>query len=398
MGLGLLWGLDFWLIGFHEHASVDWVPLLTGTIALWLAFGSERRLSTPWRAALAGTGSAVLTATAALLGWTPPDWGLLETACLLALLVRTCRKVERPAVALSLSVLLGAAVIDEPLRTEGSGITLTYPFLLTFAVGGAIAAGCFLRTVEARRARAVADVRLAERLQLARELHDFVAHHVTGILAQAHAAHVVHMSQPHQVGPILNNIVDAGQQTMDSMRRLIRVLRTDDEEPQVRGSGELHAELTKLVSAFSDHGDGSAARLEVTAAARYSELSPEVCAAIHSVVREALTNVRRHVPGGQATVRLHRTGDGQLRVDVYNTAPLGRRAAPSGGHGGYGLIGLRERAEAVGGTLTAGPTDDDGWWLIAHFPTAGAPTGVSHAPRHRRTRADRADRADTARA
>ncbi|MFC4505184.1 MULTISPECIES: sensor histidine kinase [Streptomyces] len=373
LGLGLLWVLDLVLIGFHEHASIDWLPLVTGTATLWLAFGSERRLSTPWRAGLAGVGSAAMTVTSMLLEWTPPDWGLLETASLLVLVVRTCRTVERPGVALALSALLAAAVIDEPLRTEGSGITLTYPFLLTFAVGAAVGTGCFLRTLQARQARTVAAVRLAERLQLARELHDFVAHHVTGILAQANAASVIHLSQPQQIGPILNNITEAGQQTMESMRRLIRVLRTDDEEPEVRGPGELFAQLTKLVSTFGDQGDGSVGRLEVTAAARRSEVSPEVGAAIHSVVREALTNVRRHAPGSQATVRVHRTGDLLFRVDVHNTAPRGWAASPSGGHGGYGLIGLRERAENVGGTLTAGPTNDQGWWLIAHFPTAASP-------------------------
>ncbi|WP_246203384.1 sensor histidine kinase [Streptomyces tailanensis] len=191
---------------------------------------------------------------------------------------------------------------------------------------------------------------------------------MTGIIAQAHAAGVIHESAPHQVGPILGNIAEAGQRTMDSMRRLIRVLREEGGQTTLERPEEPYAELTKLVSAFSGQGDGSTAQLEITGAARKSGLLPEVGSAVHRVVQEALTNVRRHALGAQATVRVHCTRDDLLRVDVYNTGPERRGFHPTGGQGGYGLIGLRERVEAVGGSLTAGPADDGGWWLIAHFP------------------------------
>ncbi|MPY60544.1 sensor histidine kinase [Streptomyces spongiae] len=365
--LGALWLLDTVLIGLQQHALTDWLPEATGLAALGLLLAPESRLSIEWRAGLAAAGSAAVTLGVALGRWPLPDWGLLETACLLVLIARTCRSVRRPGLAVALTAALGACVIDEPLRTEGTGITLTYPFLLTFAVGGAIGTGCYLRTLEARRARTVAAVRLAERLQLARELHDFVAHHVTGIVVQAQAADVIHQDAPHQVGPMLRNIAEAGQRTLDSMRRMVRVLREDDEAAAGR-PGELYAELTTLVSAFCDQGDGSVARLEITALARRTRLLPEVESAVHRVVQEALTNVHRHAPGAQVTVRIHRTGDGLLRADVHNTAPPRPTTSPTGGTGGYGLTGLRERAQAVGGTLTAGPSDDGGWWIIAHFP------------------------------
>nr|WP_247198705.1 ATP-binding protein [Streptomyces sp. LBUM 1477] len=103
------------------------------------------------------------------------------------------------------------------------------------------------------------------------------------------------------------------------------------------------------------------------------------------MVQEALTNVRRHAPGTRATVRVQRTRGDLLRVDVHNGGPEGRVSRPTGGRGGYGLIGLRERVEAVGGSLTAGPADDGGWWLIAHFPVLEdappASTEKSAAPR-----------------
>ncbi|WP_254409244.1 sensor histidine kinase [Streptomyces sp. AC495_CC817] len=393
--LGVLWLLDIGIVVSRHRGPLDWLPLVTGPVALVLVLVPESRLSITWRTGFCAAISTTVTLSISLTGWAMPGWGLLETACMLVLLVRICRRVARPRVALALAAAVGASVIDEPLRTGGTGITLTYPFLLTFAVGGAVGAGCYLRTLDARRRRTIAAVRLAERIQLARELHDFVAHHVTGIIAQAHAASVIHESAPHQVGPILGNISEAGQRTMDSMRRLIRVLREDGEQVSLERPEEPYGELTKLVSEFSGQGDGSTAQLEITGAARRSVLLPEVGSAVHRVVQEALTNVRRHAPGTQATVRVHRTRDDLLRVDVYNEGPAGRVSRPTGGRGGYGLIGLRERAEAVGGSLTAGPDDEGGWWLIAHFPVLpkaepeeseeGAAPGSASGPVSRRT-------------
>jgi hypothetical protein len=97
---------------------------------------------------------------------------------------------------------VGAGVIDEPLRTGGTGGTLRYPFLPTFAVGGAIGAGCRLRPQDVRRQRTIVATGLAEPLQLARELHGLVAHHVTGSITQAQAAGVIHESAPQQIGPL----------------------------------------------------------------------------------------------------------------------------------------------------------------------------------------------------
>lgn len=373
-GLGVLWLVDVVIVWCSPGGMAAWLPVLSGLAALSLVLGPERWLSTEARAGLAAAGSMVLTASVLLMGRPLPDWGLLETACLLALLARTCSRVRRPGVAVALAAALGVCVIDEPLRTEGSGITLSYPFLLTFAVGAAIGVGCFLRAAEARRERAAAAVRLAERLRLAQELHDFVSHHITGIIAQAHAGSVIHRSAPEKIGPIMDNIAEAGQRTMDSMRRLLRVLR--DEVP-AEYRGEPCLALAKLVSSFNGQGDGSVARLEITAAARRLPSSAEVWTVVHRVVQEGLTNVRRHAPGTQATVRLDLTRDGLLRVDVHNTALRRQGVTPVGGPGGHGLAGLRERMEAVGGTLTAGPTDEGGWRLVAHAPTraAGTPGG-----------------------
>jgi signal transduction histidine kinase len=365
-GLGLAWLLDVEMIWPSHPGGTGWLPSLSGLAAVALLLVPGRRLPAEWRAGVAAVGSLAMTLDLVLVGRSVPDWGLLETTCLLILLIRTCRSA-RPAAALAVSAALAAAVIDEPLRTGGTGITLTYPFLLTFVVGGAIGGGCYLRMLDARRARMVAAVRLNERLQLARDLHDFVAHHVTGIVVQAQAAGFVHHSAPHSVGPILRNIAEAGQETLDSMRRLVRVLREDEDTSQDRG--DLYAELARLVSAFcgpdDDHAD---TRLEITSPARRTRLAPDAETAVQRLVQEALTNVRRHAPGARVAIRVDTAGDDLLRVDVHNTAPTRQAESPAGGRSGYGLMGLRERALAAGGTLAAGPADDGGWRITAHFP------------------------------
>ncbi len=165
--LGVLWLLDLGIIGSQQQGILDWLPLVTGPLALALVLTPESRLSTELRAGISAAASTAVTMGTCLMGWAMPEWGLLETACMLVLLARACRNVARPGVALALAAAMGVSVIDEPLRTGGTAITLTYPFLLTFAVGGAIGAGCYLRTLDARRIRTIASIRLAERVRLA---------------------------------------------------------------------------------------------------------------------------------------------------------------------------------------------------------------------------------------
>ncbi|MGJ5894715.1 sensor histidine kinase [Streptomyces niveiscabiei] len=259
------------------------------------------------------------------------SWGLLETVALLVLLTRTARRVRRPATAVALSAALGLAVIVLPLRGDTRD-SFGYSFLLTFAVGGAVGLGCYLRLLDARRARAMDAVRHNERLELARDLHDFVAHHVTGIIVHANAALMVQETSPEQVKPLLEGISRAGGETLDSMRRLVRVLREEDHE--AARPGELLTELDRLVGAFAGHG--TEARLDVEDTVRGVRLAPEVETSVHRVVQEALTNVRRHAPGAGVAVRLglHQRGDCrrlwvEVRGDLTTTATAHRpRLAP----------------------------------------------------------------------
>ncbi|MET7694038.1 histidine kinase [Streptomyces sp. NPDC005483] len=374
VGLAALWLLDLAGLVDSGDSPLQLIMLIFGTLTALALLLPDRRPPFVMRASAAALGSLALTSVC-LLG-TPAEfsWGLLETTALLGLLVRTARRLRRPAAAVAMSAALSVAVIALPLRMSTDYETLTFSFLLTFAVVGAAGLGCYLRLLDARRARAVTAVRHNERLELARDLHDFVAHHVTGIIVHANAALMIQNSSPEQVKPLLEGISRAGSETLDSMRRLVRVLREDDH--QAARPGELLTELDRLVSAFAGHG--TEATLDAEPAVRGARLAPEVETSVHRVVQEALTNVRRHAPGTDVAVRLgldRHAGADLLRVEVRNTAPTVRSALPTGGRSGFGLVGLRERAEAVEGALTSGRTPDGGWSVTARFPVLAAVQG-----------------------
>ena len=395
--MALLWVLDVAAVVSVAGLEGDgvWWRVVPGVVAAVVVLSPGRPPASTW-----GVGVAVLVSWAVTLGMfasvTPgfAGWGLLETLCLLLLLVRTAKDVPVPWQAAALSAALGVAAIAAPMRLDGNGVA--FSFLLTFPTGAAIGLGCHLRSLDDRRRRAVAAVRQSERLELARELHDFVAHHVTGIVVQAQAARVIRESAPEQVDVLLGHIERAGAETLQSMRKLVRVLREDDARA-VR-PGDLFAELGELVAAFAERD--APATLQVAAEVRQARPDPEVETSVRNVVREGLTNVRRHASGSPAVsvrVALAGEGDGEggreggregdgdgdrdgrwIRVEVHN-APSSRRAAPHaeplGGRGGLGLVGLAERAAAVGGTLHASRAEDGGWRLTAEFPLRGAVAG-----------------------
>lgn len=365
----LVWLLDLESSDGIRGGDNNWIPpLVAGGVAALLLLIPDRYLSLHRRAWIAAAGSLALTATMLLTADVDGNWGMLESVCLLILLGRACRRIPLPLVAIP----LGIAVISGPARTFGWGpdefaAALSFSFVLTFAAGGVIGLGCYLRVLDARRARAVETVRQGERLELARDLHDFVAHHVTGIVVQANAARAIRETAPERIDAILADIHDAGTETLDSMRRLVRVLREVDGRP--RRQGELFSEIAALVSDFCG-GDEQRATLSVAAAARGARLAPEVETSVHRLVQESLTNARRHAPGAAVAVQVGLTGE-QLRVEVRNTAAAEVPALPVGGRGGFGVVGLRERVSAVDGTMEAGATPDGGWRIAADFPVLG---------------------------
>jgi signal transduction histidine kinase len=225
------------------------------------------------------------------------------------------------------------------------------------------------RTAELEQAReelarrAVAE----ERLRLARELHDVVAHAMSVIAVQSGVGAHVADSQPEEVGKALAAIEATSRAALTELRRLLGVLRQDSDEPQgdlspVPGLADLDSLLAEVTNA------GLAVRLRVEGTP--SPLPAGVDLSAYRIVQEALTNVVKHAGPAQAQVMI-RYRDRDLTVEVTDD---GRGvAAPAGddrGGTGHGLIGMRERVAAFGGDLEIGPCPGGGFRVAARLPLA----------------------------
>ncbi|TMR10225.1 sensor histidine kinase, partial [Nonomuraea turkmeniaca] len=221
--------------------------------------------------------------------------------------------------------------------------------------------GLCARLLAARHRTVAGNVRSHERRRLARELHDVVAHHVTGIVLQAQAAQVLARKQPERLDGSLSGIEAAGSDALAATRRLVGLLREiGDPAPPTHGPGS----LDDLVERF----DGPAVHLSLPDGGDESAWPPEVTSTVYRVVQESLTNVSRHAPQARSVqITVARERDA-VTVEVADDAP----PAPARHHrrrSGYGLLGMRERLEALGGTLHAGPRQPgDGWSVFATLP------------------------------
>ena len=232
---------------------------------------------------------------------------------------------------------------------------------------------------ESEEAARIDQALTAERARIARELHDVVAHQMTGVILQAQGAAAVIDSDRGRATAALRSIEDGSRAALEEMRRLLGVLREGEEasglatvderrrvpQPTLRDLGELVRAHGRVVP-----GRGrTVVRLSVGDGA--DEAPVGVQASAHRIVQESLTNVARHA--GRASVDVGvRVEGGDLVVSVVNEAPDEPSTTAIVG-AGLGLRGMRERAEALGGTFRAGPTPDGGWEVEAVLPLhAGA--------------------------
>ncbi|MFJ3419326.1 sensor histidine kinase [Streptomyces sp. NPDC086082] len=198
-----------------------------------------------------------------------------------------------------------------------------------------------------------------ERARIARELHDVVAHHISMIAVQAETARLTTPGLPADGATRLLAIGDTARTALTEMRRLLGVLREDADTGVQRRPQPGLGQLLDLVDASRDAA-GSSTRLIVSGP--ITPLDPGIEVTAYRIVQEALTNARRHAPGAAVDVELH-YGDADLALRVRDNGP-GSTAAPSG----HGLLGMRERAATVGGTLRTGPAPGGGFLVEARLP------------------------------
>jgi signal transduction histidine kinase len=203
-----------------------------------------------------------------------------------------------------------------------------------------------------------------ERGRIARELHDVVAHNVSMIVVQAGAAaRVLHGEQP-DVRNALEVIAASGRETVDEMRTLLGVLRSDDGPAALKPQPGL-ADLEQLVSGVREAGLPVTLRIE--GAPR--PLPPTLDLSAFRIVQEALTNTLRHAGAARAEVTV-RYEDGLVTLEIADTGH-GPDGGPITGRGtGHGLVGMRERAAMLGGELEAARADSGGFTVRARLPVA----------------------------
>jgi len=204
-----------------------------------------------------------------------------------------------------------------------------------------------------------------ERLRIARDLHDGVAHAIATINVQAGAAAHVVDRRPESAKRALDAIQGASRDALDELAAMLSLLRdTDDAASRAPTPGV--REIAELVEA------AGASQLDVhlEVGASSDAIGPSVGTAMYRIVQESLTNVMRHAPGATTDVVIRRLSDGTLQLEISDRG--GRAAvlaAPTPALGaGMGIRGMRERAESTGGVLEAGPADDGGFRVLATWP------------------------------
>jgi signal transduction histidine kinase len=274
-----------------------------------------------------------------------------------------------------LSAVVAVATVVNSVRTSRARLMTDPQVLGSFVIaaalllGIAIAIGLFLRSRDSERTQvmksAVTDAQTAERMALARELHDVVAHHVTGIVVQAQAARMVGEKSPQLAVDAMGRIEDAGVEALAAMRRLVRSMRGDtpsgSTEFSEQATTDLAADLQRLVESGS-HGVPTTLRLDLP-----PDLPHEVGRSALRLIQESLTNVGKHAAGVTEALVLAEVVGKELHIRVMDD---GREQVdrPAGGSGGYGLVGMRERVALLHGRLTTGRGPDGGWRVEAWLP------------------------------
>lgn len=259
-----------------------------------------------------------------------------------------------------LAVLAGPILLNviSPARGLSDIIGSAVIFFLVCEIGAVV------RYQQANRLQAVEQVKITEREQLARELHDTVAHHVSAIAVQAQAGQMLAASSPERAVQALATIEEEASRALAEMRAMVGVLRSG-EEPQLAPQPGID-DIAGLAV-----GLPPVPRVEVAVQGDVAGLHTAVDAALFRIAQESITNAFRHATGA-TRVAVAVSGDPHsVRLTVKDDGR--HRAAPPSGSG-YGLIGMSERVKLLGGSLRAGPGDTDGWTVEAVLPRIAADT------------------------
>lgn len=355
-----------WILDAPPLGWAQWGSGLAVALATLLVLP---RWARPRHVAAAGLGAAtiVVAVSLAVLMATPPEsvlWPAITYPELFGLPLLALLAVRRcpgwPAAAVVPATT--AAVASTPLLRDGSE-ELVGTYLALLLIVAAVSTGLLLRVMAAARAQQLAQARREERFALARDVHDTVAHHMTGIIVQAQASRHVAERDPTAATRALEEIEQASTEALTAMRRVVAMLREDNTSAP-REPTDLRAALQQLANPVSHppvfltlHDDPDA------------PIPPEVSSTVLRIAQESLANARRHAHASRIDVET-RLEEQQVTLDINDDGRAG--SPPTYGHG-YGLEGLAERVDTLGGDFTAGPSQNGGWHVHARLPLRQEP-------------------------
>ncbi|MEU3012212.1 sensor histidine kinase [Nocardia asteroides] len=356
--------LDWLLVGvFAAAASVEsivrpglaWRPLVA-VLALALVPALLWRRSRPLTAVLVGWGVAGLLSVLQLATHAG-DLGLYSSMAVLILLYSLARWGSGREIVVGTAFVTVVVALGMYASAAGWADVFGGSVLLLLVV--ALAAVFRYRADLWHRQQR--EIRNQERVALARELHDTVAHHVSAIAVQAQAGRVVAAGQPEKAAEILAAIESEASRTLAEMRSMVRVLREDEAAAYAPQPGV--ADLPTLARA------DATLTVEVSLDGSSTRLPRPVDAALYRLAQESLTNAVRHARSAtRVGIAVRREGDTvRLRVSDDGRTEPNRVPEP-----GFGLLGMAERAQLLGGSLSAGPGPEGGWVVEAVLPVAAS--------------------------
>jgi signal transduction histidine kinase len=333
-----------------------------GPVVVTLPVAVVLSTSLAWRTRAPVVAGVVATAAGLVQAFAAETPGSLWAFALYLLLTYSvAAECEESWAAVGGVVLVGGQMVQERFDNGVDYVFIVLVFGGAWLLGRAIREWRGRATFAEEHQRDVALLAVAEeRLRIARELHDVVAHALSVISVQADAAEAALARDPTLAGAPLRAIRSSARDALGDMRQLLGALRTEDDDAGVRRPARGLADLDQLVTAMRDAGLPLEARIEAVAL-----LPPALDLAVYRITQEALTNVMKHA-GAVATSLLIRADEHSVRVHVENIAG-DQRNSPVGG-GGHGLAGVGERVASVHGTFHAGPSANGGFVLSATLP------------------------------
>jgi signal transduction histidine kinase len=275
------------------------------------------------------------------------------------------RWVESLATSVALVLLAAASPLAVSVIQDPSEIAvvlwvvgIAFPWLLARPL---VRQAELTRELEATRRELAHQALLAERRRIARDVHDFVGHGLAAVMLQVTSARHVLRRDATSAEEALRAAEEVGRRSMQELRRTVALLRSED-DAKVPPPLPSATEIAELV----DQGRAGGLALELQTRGDLSRIPPGVGVALYRIAQEALANAARHAPRARTVLGLE-LADGQVRLVADTSGPVAAAPAIESERARYGLIGMRERATALGGRFAAGPTPD-GWRVSCELP------------------------------